>query len=303
MLVSLNEVLKFAEKKSIAIGAFNVPNWESAQAICDAAEETEKPVILNYAPVHAPFMSMEDAAEIMLYFAKKCKQKVVVHLDHGTDFDCCMKAIRLGFTSVMIDASASSFEENIETTKAVVRASHAVGVDVEAEVGHIFASATGVGKNPKKIETKDSFSNIEDVYTQPEKAREFKKATDVDALAIAFGTSHGLYLTKPVLDLERITQIRKAVKMPFVMHGGSGLTKKEFQTAIKNGIRKINYYTYMTLAGGDAVKQALLKSEKNAVAGDKNQKENVFFHDIPVIASKAMKDNVVEAIRIFSNEI
>ena len=303
MLVSLKEVLKYAEKKSIAIGAFNVPNWESAQAICHAAEETHRPVILNYAPVHAPFLSMEDAAEIMLYFARKCKENVVVHLDHGTNFECCMQAIRLGFTSVMIDASAASFEENIEITKEVVKASHSVGVDVEAEVGHIFASATGVGKAPSKIETKDSFSNIEDVYTQPEKAKEFKKATDVDAMAIAFGTSHGLYLTKPVLDLDRITQIRKAIKMPFVMHGGSGLSKQEFQTAIKNGIRKINYYTYMTLAGGDAVKKAVLKSAEKTAKSDSSKKENIFFHDIPVIATQAMKENVIEAIRIFSNEI
>jgi len=294
MLVSLNDVLKNAEKGKFAVGAFNVPNWESADAIIQASEETKKAVILNYAPVHSPFMNMEDAAEIMLYFAKKAKTPVCVHLDHGDSFERCMQAIRLGFTSVMIDASSLSYDDNVRVTSEVVYASHAVGVSVEAEVGHIFASVTGVGKAPAKVETKDSYNNINDVYTQPATAKDFKKKTDVDALAIAFGTSHGIYVTKPVLDLDRISQIRAAVKMPFVMHGGSGLSKEQFQTAIKNGIRKINYYTYMTLSGGKAVKSAM---DKISV------KDNVFFHDIPNIAISAMKENVKQAILIFSNEI
>ncbi len=294
MLAYLRDVLKTAEKEKIAIGAFNVPNWESAEAVIQAAEETERPVILNYAPVHAPFLSMNDAAEIMLYFAGKAKVPVCVHLDHGDSFDRCMQAIRLGFTSVMIDASSLPYEENVNVTTAVVRAAHAVGVSVEAEVGHIFASVTGVGETPAEVETKDSFKNINDVYTQPETAKDFKERTDVDALAIAFGTSHGIYVTKPVLDLDRITKIRAAVKMPFVMHGGSGLSTEQFQTAVKNGIRKINYYTYMTLSGGRAVKSAL---DKMAAA------DNVFFHDIPNIAIQAMKENVKQAILTFSNEI
>jgi fructose-bisphosphate aldolase class II len=281
MLVSLNDVLEIAEKGKFAIGAFNVPNWESAQAILNAAESVHKPVILNYAPLHAPFLSMEDAVYIMLYFAKKASVPVCVHLDHGGSFEVCMKAVRLGFTSVMIDASSLSYEENVAVTSAVVRVAHSVGVSVEAELGHIFASVIGVGEAPASIETRDSFKNINDVYTRPEMAKDFAGKTHVDALAIAFGTSHGIYVTKPVLDLDRISQIKKAVDMPFVMHGGSGLTKEEFQTAIRNGIRKINYYTYMTLSGGNAVKAAMHR---------KTATDNVFFHDIP-------------NIQIFSNEI
>lgn len=294
MLVALSTVLKIAEKNKYAVGAFNVPNWESAEAIIGAAEETNKPVILNYAPVHAPFMSMEDAAEIMKYFANKSKVPVCVHLDHGDSFETCMKAIRLGFTSVMIDASAQPYEKNIQITAEVVKASHAAGVSVEAELGHILASVTGVGKAPAKIETKDSFADVNDVYTRPEMAKEFAEMTNVDALAIAFGTAHGIYVTKPVLDLERIRRIKEAIDMPFVMHGGSGLSKDEFQTAIRNGIRKINYYTYMTLSGGKAVKAALDKQSST---------DTVFFHDIPCAAVKAMKEDVKQAIRIFSNEI
>ena len=294
MLVSLHDVMKIAERDKIAIGAFNVPNWESAAAIIGAAEETDMPVVLQYAPVHAKFLSMEDAAEIMLYFAKKTKVSVCVHLDHGDGFERCMQAIRLGFTSVMIDASARPYEENVATTAEVVRASHAVGVSVEAEVGHIFTSVTGSAEGPAKIETKDSFADVDDVYTRPETAKDFKEKTNVDALAIAFGTSHGIYVAKPVLDLDRITAIKKAVDMPFVMHGGSGLSKEEFQTAIRNGIRKINYYTYMTMSGGKAV-----KAQTDRIKAD----DHVFFHDIPGIATQAMKEDVKQAIRIFNNTL
>lgn len=294
MLVSMNDVLKIAERKKIAIGAFNVTDWESAEAIIQAAEETGKAVILNYAPIQEIYISLEDAAEIMLYFAKKAKVPVAVNLDHGDSFDRCMQAMRLGFTAVMIDASAKPYEENVAETAAVVRAAHAMGVSVEAEVGHIFSSVTGKWKKEQKVETSDSFEDLNDVYTRPETAKDFHKKTNVDALAIAFGTAHGIYTTKPKLDLERIKQIRAAVKMPFVMHGGSGLTKEQFQTAIKNGIRKINYHTYMVTAGGKAVKAALDKM---------NPKDHVFFYDIPGIAIKAMKENVKEAILIFSNEI
>ncbi len=290
MLVNLNDVMKIANEKKIAIGAFNVPNFESAQSIIEAAEEKNMPVILNYAGVHESLMKIEDAAVIMLHFAKKASVPVCVHLDHGSSFEACIEAIRLGFTSVMIDASATSFEENIEETRAVVRAAHSVGVSVEAELGHIFASDIGIGEGGISENAK-SFANLDDIYTSPTLAKEFVEKTNVDALAIAFGTAHGLYKEKPVLDLDRIKLIKEAIDIPFVMHGGSGLSKEEFQTAITNGIRKINYYTYMTLSGGTAVFNHL-KSFKDG--------DNIFFHDIPVIATKAMKEDVKKAIGVFS---
>lgn len=166
----------------------------------------------------------------------------------------CMKAIRLGFTSVMLDVSSADYEENVKNTGLICRLAHSVGVTVEAELGHIFSSDNGLVQT-KIQETLDAFEREEDVYTNPETAKDFVERTGVDALAIAFGTAHGVYQKKPKLDLERIKLIKQKIDVPFVMHGGSGLTKEEFQTAIKNGIRKINYYTYMTLAGGRAVKK------------------------------------------------
>lgn len=294
MLVSLKELMEDAEKGGYAVGAFNVSNLESLMAIMQAAEETGRGVILNYAEVHAPFLSMEQAALIMLDAAKKAKVPVCVHLDHGSSMESCIQAIRLGFTSVMLDASAEDYETNVRETKEIVRLAHSVGVTVEAELGHIFSSDMGLAESPKEAETLESFDSAEDVYTDPATAKDFVERTGVDVLAIAFGTTHGIYTKKPKLDLERITKIKEAIDIPFVMHGGSGLSKEEFQTAIRNGIRKINYYTYMTLSGGRAVKEAL---------DQKSPDENVFFHDIPMIAVEAMKENVKEAIQVFGMEV
>ncbi|MDD3415110.1 MAG: class II fructose-bisphosphate aldolase [Lachnospiraceae bacterium] len=291
MLVSLTKVMENAVKGGYAVGAFNVCNLESAMAIIQAAEETGKGVILNYAQVHSPLIKMELVAPIMLDFAKKATVPVCVHLDHGSSIETCIKAIQLGFTSVMIDASGSDYEANVAETAEVVRLAHSVGVTVEAELGHIFASNIGVGEGSQDAVTAENCENVEDVYTDPDMAKDFVTRTGVDALAIAFGTSHGVYTKKPVLDLDRITAIKKNIDIPFVMHGGSGLSKEEFQTAIRNGVRKINYYTYMTLAGGKAVKEALDKMKTD---------DNIFFHDIPLIAIEAMKQDVKNAINIFS---
>ena len=294
MLVSLKELMKAASEGGYAVGAFNVSNLESLMAIMEAAEETGHGVILNYAEVHAPFLSMEQAAVIMLDAARNASVPVCVHLDHGSSMEACIRAIRLGFTSVMLDASAEDYEINVRATDQIVRLAHSVGVTVEAELGHIFSSNMGLAESPEEAETLDSYESADDVYTDPATAKDFVERTEVDVLAIAFGTTHGIYTKKPVLDLDRITKIRQAIDIPFVMHGGSGLSKEEFQTAIQNGIRKINYYTYMTLAGGKAVKEAM---------DQKGADENVFFHDIPMIAVRAMKENVKQAIRVFSMEV
>jgi len=292
MLVTLKELMKDAEERGYAVGAFNTPNLESLIAVIGAAEETGHGVIINHAEVHFPLIPIEDIGPVMVKYAKEASVPVCVHLDHGQSMETCMKAIRLGFTSVMLDASATDYEENVRDTALICRLAHSVGVSVEAELGHIFASENGLGA-PKEQESLESFESADDVYTDPDLAKDFVERTGVDALAIAFGTVHGIYKKKPKLDLDRIRLIKEKIDVPFVMHGGSGLSKEEYQTAIRNGIRKINYYTYMTLAGGKAVRDALAGVSEG---------ENVFFHDIPLIAAKAMKANVSEAIRIFSLE-
>lgn len=201
--------------------------------------------------------------------------------------------MRLGFTSVMYDGSAKSFEDNVNETSEIVKIAHALGVSVEAELGHIFTSAVGGGEGRGPL-GEENFDSLDDAYTNPEMAKEFVERTNVDALAIAFGTTHGVYLKEPKLDLNRITQIKEKIDIPFVMHGGSGLSEKEYQQAIHNGITKINYYTYSALAGGKAVQEYIAEKEKN--------NEAVFFHDIALAAQEAIKEDVKKVMKIFLNK-
>lgn len=293
MLVSLTELLNDANEKGYAVGAFNATSLESLTAIIQAAEETGKGVILNHAEVHSSIITIEEIGPIMVDRAKKAKVPVCVHLDHGTSLESCVNAIRLGFSSVMLDDSGADYEENVRNTALVCRLAHSLGVTVEADLGHIFSSDIGIGESAVQ-ETLDSFDSVDDVFTDPDTAKDFVERTGVDALAIAFGTVHGVYQTKPQLDLDRIKRIKEKVDVPLVMHGASGLSKEEFQTAIKNGIRKINYYTYSALAGGRAVKEAMDKVKPG---------DNVFYHDIPLIGIKAIKEDIVNAIKIFSLEV
>lgn len=269
MLVSMTQALQSAVDGGYAIGSFNATGLEAVQAIVGAAQRAQRAVILNFAEVHSPYVCMEEIAPIMLWYAAHANVPVCVHLDHGSSQAACRKAIELGFTSVMLDASAAPYADNVAQTAQIVRLAHSVGVSVEAELGAIGADSAA--------------------YTDPATAEDFVAQTGVDALAIAFGTSHGVYAVRPVLDLDRISSIRARVNVPLVMHGGSGLSRAEFQTAIRNGIRKVNYYTYMAIAGGSAVKAAMDKADGN-----------VFFHDIAVLGRKAMEEDVYRAIQIFA---
>lgn len=290
MLVTLNELLKDAKEKKYAVGAFNVPNLEAIRAVIQAAEELGSPVILQHAEVHENLISLEEIGPIMLQYAKAAKVPVAVHLDHGASFEMCVKAIRLGFTSVMYDASSKEYEVNLAESKEIVKIAHAVGVSVEAELGHIFTSAVGGGEG-RGSDSSEDYEDLEDVYTDPDLAKAFVEETGVDCLAIGFGTVHGIYLKEPKLDLNRILQIKEKIDVPFVMHGGSGVSEENYRTAIKNGICKINYYTYMNKAAGK-----VLQEELENFSGD-----SVFFDELSLSATEAMKNNVKAAMEIFMN--
>ncbi len=292
MLVTLNEILRDAKEKKYAVGAFNVPNLEAVMAVVSAAEELNVPVILAHAELHDSYIPMDVIGPIMLDFAKKAKVPVCVHFDHGVSFDKCIQAIRLGFTSIMYDASGKTYEENLAETTEIVRIAHSVGVSVEAELGHIFTSAIGGGEGRGAVDS-SSYASLDDCYTNPDLAKEFAEKTGVDALAIAFGTTHGVYLTKPVLDFNRITAVKDKIDMPFVMHGGSGVSDEGYREAISRGIAKINYYTYMSLAGGDAVA---------AHVRGKKEDEKVFFHDVVLAGMEGMKEDAKRALKVFNNK-
>jgi fructose-bisphosphate aldolase class II len=286
--------MKDAEEKGYAVGAFNAVTYQSLAAAIEAAEELGVGIILNHAEAHFPIISLEEIGPVMVDFAKRAKVPVVVNLDHGTTVETCIKAIQLGFNSIMIDASADDYETNVKNTALVTRLAHSVNVEVEAELGHVFLSEIGLSTTVgESLDNLEDYTNAdtENLYTDPDLAKDFVERTGVDALAIAFGTAHGVYKKKPVLDLDRIKLIKEKVDIPLVMHGGSGLTKEEFQTAIKNGIRKINYYTYMAIEGARAVKEYIENIEDG---------KTLFFHDISVIAKNAMKEDIKKAIKMFS---
>lgn len=279
MLVSLKEILKIAEARKCAIGSFNTPNMSSLRAVLSAAQELGEPVIIMHAQVHEEMglCKMDEIAPVMLALADMAKVPVCVHLDHGTDLDYVKRGLELGFTSVMYDGSTLEASLNYANTSVVRELSLAYGASLEAEIGSM-----GARESASPGETAD-----ESIYTDPEEAKRFVDETGIDALACAFGTAHGVYLKQPKLDMPRLARIKSLVDVPLVMHGGSGVSVDDYKKVIELGIRKINYYTYMAKAGGNAV----------AALEDKT-----FFHDIEIAAIAAMKADAESAIRVFADK-
>lgn len=276
MLVNLKEILKYAEDNNCAIGMFNATGLDSIKAIIEDAEELNAPVILAHAEVHNIYNDISLIGPIMLDVAKIAKVKVCVHLDHGTSLEMIKKAIEIGFTSIMIDANTLEFKDNIKLTKKVVSMCHPLNISVEGEIG--------------RIKSLDDTSDNEYYYTKASEAEIFVKETGVDALAIAFGTQHGFYKETPELKIDVIKNVKKVVNIPLVMHGGSGLSKEQFKKCIDAGIRKINYYSYMSKAGYDAAKKVIESNKTN------------YMHDVEYASYKAMKEDLLKTIKIFNNK-
>ena len=281
MLVNLKEILEIANSEKNAIGMFNATGFDSLQAVIGAAEELNRPVIIAHAEVHNVYNDISLVGPAMIAAAKNAKVPVCVHLDHGTSVEMIYRALRLGFTSVMIDASALPYEENLALTKQITEISHAMNVSVEAELGRLVTGEAG-----SKEET--GILKAEDYYTDPKEAEVFCAQTGVDALAIAFGTAHGFYTAQPKLDFDVVKNVAKATNLPLVMHGGSGVSDEGFHKAIENGIRKINYYSYMSKAGYMAAKDVMESGKTN------------YLHDVEYAAMQAMKEDVKRAISLFS---
>ena len=283
MLVNLKEILEIAERENIAIGMFNATGFDSLQAVIAAAEELDQPVIIAHAEVHNVYNDISIVGPAMIAAAKNAKVPVCVHLDHGVTMDMICRALRIGFTSVMIDASALPYAENLALTKQVVEMAHAMGVSVEAELGRLVTGEAG------SKEEVDKTLKAEDFYTDPAEAEAFCRETGVDALAIAFGTAHGFYTAQPALDFDVVKNVKAATGLPLVMHGGSGVSEEGFKNAIAGGIRKINYYSYMSKAGYLAAKAVIEKGETS------------YLHDVEYAAKQAMREDVKRAISIFAN--
>lgn len=285
MIVTLKEILKIAEEKKIAVGAFNAPNLESLKAVIGAAEELQLPVIIQFAQCHEGYNPLAVMGPLMVSFARRASVPVCVHLDHGETLEYLKEALEIGFTGIMYDGSTLPYAENLENTKKAVAMAAEYGAGVEAELGSMGRRESGAGdQSGEDDETK--------IYTDPAQAKAFAKESGIDALACSFGTTHGIYLKKPRLDFEVVKKVRaQAGGIPVVMHGGSGVSKEDFQAAIRAGVRKINYFTYMDKAGGTAAAEYLQTLGAN---------EPVFFSSIVEAARNAMKENVKEAMKTFA---
>ncbi len=238
MLVNLKEVLEIAEKGGFAVPAFNVYNMETVMGIIEAAEDSRAPIIIQ---TYSRLFENKEAyylAPIVLAAAKAASVPVCFHLDHGAGYTEVAKAVRYGCSGIMIDASVHPLEENIRITKNVADICNELGVPVEGELGHIGSAAKGD-------------ENAE--YTKVDEAVRFVNETNVACLAVMVGTAHGYYKKAPKLAIDRIREIKEAVKIPLVLHGGSGIPDDQIKVSIEAGIRKINFGTDVCYAFLDNV--------------------------------------------------
>lgn len=240
MLVSFSSILKKAYQEHYAVGAFNCLSTEQVLGAIQAAEEMNSPIILQLAEVQFPYAPIEIMAPVFLEAARRATVPVAVHLDHGQSVETCIKAISLGFNSVMFDGANLPFEENVAQTSLVVRMAKSAGVEVEAELGKVGDTGFGGGEG-----TGDA---TPDVFTDVAESALFIERTGVDALAIAIGNLHGKYIATPQLNIGRLKEIAHRNSIPLVLHGGSGTSEQDFKDCIHNGISKINVATALQIA-------------------------------------------------------
>ncbi len=281
-LVALKELLAEAMRDGYAVGGFDAGEHGFAEAIIQAAEETGAPLVLM---IPESFLKFVDMNNFFVYLTQRIRSSPVridLHLDHASSYESCLRAIHYGFTSVMFDGSLLPYEENIYLTRKVVEAAHAAGVSVEAELGHVGGDEKTLAKG---------YAADERFFTEPDEAADFVERTGVDALAISFGTVHGVYRGAPKLDLERLSAIRSRVAVPLVMHGGSGLSDEDFKNAIKCGINKINYFTAVSFAAVEAIKEGLAEKEGK-----------IFYPELIARALEKAKEAVIKQIEVFGTK-
>ena len=269
-------MLEKAKKEKFAIPSTNFIDNNSARVYVNTAEEKNLPLILSYAQSHADILSLEEAATFGKYLAEESKAPVILHLDHGQDKETVYKAIDLGFSSVMIDASEKPFEENITITKEIVDYAHKHNITVEAELGHVGAN------------DKSEASQITDsIYTETKDVKEFAEITGVDSLAISIGTAHGLYKGEPKINFERLKEIDELVDIPLVLHGGSSSGDENLNKCARNGISKINIYTDFVTAAYNTIKEGSFKN----------------YIEMKYAADKAMKKVLEHYYEVFETKI
>ena len=290
MLVNMREILEVAEQEKYAIPCINTPNVETIRAVINAAEELNTPVIIDHAEVHDKLIPLERIGPEMIKYAKEAKVPVCVHLDHATSLNYAMRAIRVGFPSIMYDCSALPFEENVKRVKEFVEIAHGLDITVEAEIGIMVSALEDSHEDAEsRVLTNEE---IREFFTDPEEARVFAEETGCDALAVCFGTMHGIYAEPPVLDIERVAAIRAALpeNCRIVMHGASGVDIAQVQKAIDAGCSKINYYSYMAKATTKFVGDRVRETE-----------EKIPYHELQEEAYEFMKEYAKKVLKDFRN--
>ena len=265
MLVNSKEILKQANESTYAIPSPDFFNQNSLKAYIEIAEEVHKPIIVAYSGnMKTNFLTLEEAAELGRYYAKKATVPVSLHIDHGYDLKFIKNAIDLGFTSVMIDGSNDSFEMNVEKTKEIVEYARNKEVSVEAEIGHV-----GSGQNYENEEENDS------IYTEVDDCVEFVKKTGIHSVAVSIGTAHGIYAAgTPKLNFKRLEELKRAVSIPLVLHGGSSSGDENLKKAARLGISKINLFTDIATGGYRGLKASKAQNMMDILAdGDQGMKD------------------------------
>jgi fructose-bisphosphate aldolase class II len=235
---------------------------------------------MGTAEVLLPYGPLEEVSYYLLPMAKKARVPVVIHLDHGLKKETCLKALELGFTSIMYDCSTDSYEENVKKVREMADIAHSYGATIEGELGHVGGVEGGAGAEDDHDPTK--------FYTDPEQAIDFVERTKVDALAIAVGTAHGAYKLPPKLDFQRIETIANKIDVPLVLHGGSGLTDSDFKTAIEKGISKVNIFTDINIAAVEAEFRAFTDMKNGLI-------------DLIPAAVEAIRKAVVAKLELFGS--
>ena len=248
-LVKMTELLDAAREENYAVGSFSIANMEMVKGALKAAEEMHSPMILQIAEVRLTNSPLELIGPLMVSAAKNAKVPVAVHFDHGLTLENIEKALKIGFTSVMIDGSHLSFDENVKITKRVKELADKYGAAIEAEIGKVGGSEDGSEDIKMKV------TNVED-------AKRFVQETKVDALAVAIGNAHGVYKGTPKLRFDVLENLRENIETPLVLHGGSGITPEDFKACKNKGIRKINIATATFNSVEESVRKLYVDNEK-----------------------------------------
>lgn len=279
MYVSMKEMLWHACANKYAIMAINCTDMEQARAICYAAAAECAPVIIDISPRQ---MKAHATPEVMVpmirAIAEPLDVPVALNLDHGGEYKDIVRCIKAGFSSVMVDASSYDFEENIRRVSQIVALAHAHGVSVEAELGHVGQAAAGDGRSA-------------DMYTNVEQAREFVERTGCDCLAVAIGTAHGAYPDDfvPHLDFDRLAELKETLKMPLVLHGGSGAGEENIRRVVELGINKINVCT------------DLFKHQRKAMHDKLNEQPSIDYMDIQIDGERAATEYIRAYMRMIGS--